>query len=117
MAMTRTIGRGRWAGLLLGAALCGGAAAGELKKLPGEYAFPQGDGSPATVTFRHETHVDAAKPSCVACHPVAFSMLQKGKVPGAQAVKHEDMEKGKACGACHGKQAFGLDSCDTCHRG
>jgi len=26
------------------------------------------------------------------------------------------MEKGGQCGACHGKGAFGFDSCDTCHR-
>lgn len=115
--MARAIRIGKVAGVLLGVALGGGVAAGGLSKLPPEHAFPQGDGSPAVVTFRHETHVDAAKPSCMPCHPTAFSMLEKGKAAGLQAIKHEEMEKGRACGACHGKQAFGLDSCDTCHRG
>ena len=115
--MARTTGHGRRAGLLLGAALASGAAAGELRRLPGDYVFPQGDGSPAAVTFRHDTHLDARRPNCVTCHPATFSLLEKGKAAGLPAVKHEEMEKGRACGACHGKQAFGLDSCDTCHRG
>jgi c(7)-type cytochrome triheme protein len=115
--MTRTLGAGKAAGILLGAALAAGAVAGELRRLPGDYVFPQGDGSPAAVTFRHDTHVDARRPDCVACHPAAFSMLERGKATGMRALKHEEMEKGRACGSCHGKQAFGLDSCDGCHRG
>jgi len=115
--MTRTTRAVAWMGLLLGAGLAAEAAAGELRRLPAEYVFPQGDGSPAPVTFRHDTHVDARRPDCVACHPAAFSLLERGKATGLRAVKHEEMEKGRACGACHGKQAFGLDSCDACHRG
>jgi len=69
------------------------------------------------VTFSHASHVDERQPSCLSCHPRTFAILQKGKAVGLEQVKHEAMEKGQACGACHGKQAFGLDACENCHKG
>jgi len=103
------------AALLLGLATAA-AAAGGLTRLPEDHVFPQGDGSPGKVTFSHGTHVDTKAEGCIACHPARWAMLQKGKTVGLEVVKHEAMEKGQACGACHGKQGFGLDSCDTCHK-
>jgi len=114
MTSAWTRGKGAAAGLALG--LAAGAGAGGLAKLPADYAFPQGDGSPGRVTFSHASHVDARAPACGACHPGRWSMLKAGRAVGLEAVKHEAMEKGQACGSCHGKQAFGFESCDLCHR-
>ena len=59
--------------------------------------------------FSHKRHL-AASPDCTKCHPSTFA---------AGPNKHftmADLEKGKSCGACHnGKQAFGVDTCVTCH--
>lgn len=107
-------GQGAVAGLVLG--LASAAGAGGLAKLPADYVFPQGDGSPGSVTFSHASHVDAKAPGCVGCHPARWSMLRPGQAVGLEALKHEAMEKGQACGACHGKQAFGFESCELCHR-
>jgi len=109
-----TRGKGAAAGLVLGLATVAGA--GGLARLPADYALPQGDGSPGRVTFSHATHVDQKTPACGDCHPGRWSMLKPGQAVGLPAVKHEAMEKGQACGACHGKQAFGLESCDLCHK-
>jgi c(7)-type cytochrome triheme protein len=92
------------------------ASAGELK-MPEDAKLPMGDGSPGQVTFSHESHVDAAKPSCVTCHPRSFSILKTSAASGAR-ITHEAMEKGKqSCGACHGSSAFGFDDCSMCHAG
>jgi c(7)-type cytochrome triheme protein len=117
--MRATFSTARWTGFLAGAALASAALGANLHKLPAEFAFPPGDGSPGTVTFRHESHVDLARPgsACVACHPARFAILEKGRAAGLPAIKHEAMEKGQACGACHGKQAFGFEACDLCHKG
>ena len=73
--------------------------------------------SPGVVTFRHESHVDAARPDCTTCHPALFPIVQRTEAPAAPAaIRHADMEKGKRCGSCHdGKSAHGLDDCGTCH--
>lgn len=113
--MTRITRSGKWMVALLAVGL-GSAAAAGLPRLPADFLFPQGEGSPGAVTFSHASHVDARQPACLGCHPARWSMLKKGKAVGLQAVRHEAMEKGQACGACHGKQAFGFDACDTCHR-
>ncbi len=106
--------------MVLGAALGLGFAtaslAGELKKLPDDVVLPQGDGSPGKVTFSHASHVDGAKPNCLACHPAQFKILEKASTTSGAAVKHASMEKGGQCGSCHGKAAFGFDSCDMCHK-
>lgn len=98
--------------------VAGGASAGakKLDKLPVDYVFAQSEGSPGKVTFSHGSHVDTAKPSCVTCHPKAFRILASGQLATGDAIKHQQMEAGAGCGACHGKTAFGFDSCDTCHK-
>jgi c(7)-type cytochrome triheme protein len=95
------------------------AAAAHLPRLPRPIALPQGEGSPGQVTFSHDGHVDASKPSCTSCHPRLFPIL-KGSAPKKGAITHEKMEKGQACGACHGKgkPAFDFaDACESCHAG
>jgi len=114
--MTNGSSRGTVAAVVLAIGFATAAAAGGLGRLPGDYPFPQGDGSPGAVTFSHATHVDAKAPACVGCHPGQWSMLRPGQAVGLAAVKHDAMEKGQACGACHGKQAFGFESCDQCHK-
>lgn len=102
----------------LGGALLATAAlaAGNLQRLPTDYAFPRGEGSPGPVIFSHASHVDAKKPSCVTCHPRTFRITETGRTASREVVKHERMEAGGACGACHGKAAFGFDSCELCHK-
>jgi c(7)-type cytochrome triheme protein len=99
---------------LLGAGL---AVAYELPRLPGPIALVPGGDSPGQVTFRHDSHVDAAKPTCLACHPERFSLLGGTTQEKRPAITHERMKAGRDCGACHGKEAFGLDDCTMCHAG
>ncbi|WP_242392734.1 c(7)-type cytochrome triheme domain-containing protein [Anaeromyxobacter oryzisoli] len=102
------------AALLLG----GAALADGLPNLPQGLALPRGTDSPGQVTFNHESHVDAAKPGCVSCHPRRFAILGRSATERrTPAITHAAMEKGEACGACHGKQAFGFDDCTGCHAG
>jgi c(7)-type cytochrome triheme protein len=113
----RTLATCRGAVLVVGILAAGGAlAAGKLPKLPADHVFAQGDGSPGKVIFSHDSHVDTAKPSCVTCHPSKFRILEAGKTATAEPIRHQQMEAGAGCGACHGKSAFGFDSCDTCHK-
>jgi c(7)-type cytochrome triheme protein len=116
--MTRKVkGMLRGAVLLVGLlAATSASAGGKVTKLPADYAFPSGEGSPGKVTFSHASHVDTAKPSCVACHPQAFRILESGRTATGQPIRHQQMEAGAGCGACHGKTAFAFDSCDTCHK-
>ena len=100
--------------LMAGATLA--LAAGPLHRLPADYAFPQGDGSPGKVTFSHTSHVDSKKPECLTCHPRTFRITESGKPVDREPIKHSRMDAGAACGACHGKAAFGFDSCDLCHK-
>jgi c(7)-type cytochrome triheme protein len=95
----------------------GFATGGDLKRLPADEVLPQGEGSPGPVTFSHATHVDSDKPRCVTCHPLFFRILQKSSTSTGARITHDAMEKGsQACGACHGKKAFGFDDCTACHR-
>ena len=96
--------------------LATGALADGLDKLPPDYAFKQGEGSPGKVTFSHQSHVDPKAPGCTNCHPKLFKTLEKGATVDGRPIRHEVMEKGGQCGACHGKTAFNFDSCDLCHR-
>jgi c(7)-type cytochrome triheme protein len=98
--------------LLLGTGL---AAAHELPRLPGPLALKRGADSPGQVTFQHGSHVDAARPACLSCHPERFSMLGASQAGKRPAITHERMTAGRDCGACHGKEAFGLDDCTSCH--
>ena len=43
--------------------LATGALADGLAKLPPDYTFPQGEGSPGKVTFSHQSHVDPKAPA------------------------------------------------------
>jgi c(7)-type cytochrome triheme protein len=92
------------------------AAAGGLDKLPPEYTFKPGEGSPGKVTFNHSSHVDLKAPGCTRCHPKLFKTLESGATFDGQPIRHAAMEQGRQCGACHGKNAFGFESCDMCHR-
>lgn len=95
----------------------GWSTAGELSRLPKDLPLPVGEGSPGPVTFSHETHVDAEKPRCVTCHPVAFRILGSSSPQSERRITHEAMEKrAQSCGACHGKTAFGFDDCENCHK-
>ena len=105
------------------------ALGGALPRLPKDRPLPQGPDSPGVVTFRHATHVDAARPDCTTCHSSLFPILRRtsatsaataaSAAPTAQAAsptRHAEMEAGKSCGRCHdGKAAHGLDECGTCH--
>ncbi|HEX8908615.1 MAG TPA: c(7)-type cytochrome triheme domain-containing protein [Anaeromyxobacteraceae bacterium] len=104
--------------LALGALLVATSAlaSGKLQRLPTDYVFPRGDGSPGPVMFSHESHVDSARPSCSACHPKEFRILEAGRTVTREPMRHDRMEAGAACGACHGKTAFGFDTCDMCHK-
>ncbi len=100
--------------VLLGAAA---VAAADLPRLPRPILVPRGEDSPGQVTFNHESHVDAAKPACLSCHPKLFPML-KESAPKKGAMTHEKMDQGQYCGACHakGKTAFAFDDgCENCH--
>ncbi len=96
--------------------LATGALADGLAKLPPDYTFKQGEGSPGKVTFSHQSHVDAKAPGCTNCHPKLWKTLDKGATADGKPIRHEVMEKGGQCGSCHGKTAFNFDSCDLCHR-
>jgi c(7)-type cytochrome triheme protein len=101
----------------LAALLVGGAAlAADLPNLPKALQLPQASDSPGVVTFNHDMHVDSSKPSCLTCHPSQFRILGKSNPERPAAITHAAMEKGAACGACHGKAAFNFDDCTMCHK-
>lgn len=101
---------------LLPALLLAGTSLGaELPRLPVALKLPQSTESPGVVTFNHDMHVDSAKPTCVSCHPRLFSILGRSAATRTKVATHAAMEKGAACGACHGKAAFNLDDCTMCH--
>ena len=92
------------------------ALADGVDRLPKDYTWKPSDGSPGKVTFSHQSHVDAKKPGCTRCHPKLWKTLEPGATADGKPIRHDVMEKGGQCGACHGKDAFGFDSCDLCHR-
>lgn len=102
--------------LLAGIFAAGIALASTLPRLPRDLVLPQTGDSPAPVTFSHVSHVDEARPGCLGCHPRLFRILEPGRTRSGEAISHKLMESGGACGACHGKSAFALDSCDLCHK-
>jgi c(7)-type cytochrome triheme protein len=101
--------------MLIAALLSGAALADDLPRLPGALKLPQTGESPGVVTFNHETHVDAAKPDCVSCHPRLFGILGRSATKRTKVITHAALEKGESCGACHGKQAFNFEDCTMCH--
>jgi c(7)-type cytochrome triheme protein len=103
--------------MLAAVALAGTAlAADPMPRLPSALKLPQTGDSPGVVTFNHDMHVDSAKPDCVSCHPGSFSILGRSSTSRRPAVTHKAMEKGAACGGCHGKNAFNFDDCTMCHK-
>lgn len=66
------------------------------------------------VEFSHFNHLEAVGRKCPACHNGIYHIVSKNNPPFTM----QEMEKGKACGACHdGKKAFSVKKdCDTCHR-
>ena len=116
--MTRKLGTTARVAVVLGALLAASTAlaASKLQKLPADYVFARGEGSPGPVMFSHQSHVDAAKPSCTTCHSKMFRILEAGRTASRDPIRHDRMENGAACGACHGKTAFGFESCDLCHK-
>lgn len=66
------------------------------------------DAKVGDVLFRHETHTAVLE--CRDCHPKVF-LAQKN----VNATTMDEMRMGYGCGACHGKDAFGLDDCNKCH--
>jgi c(7)-type cytochrome triheme protein len=83
-------------------------------KVPADFAFEQGKGSPGAVTFSHAKHKEKL-PKCTACHTKVFKM-KKGK---SGTLTMAAMNDGKFCGACHtGEQAFSVKkpaNCSKCH--
>jgi c(7)-type cytochrome triheme protein len=81
--------------------------------LPPDVTYGGAETSPGPVVFSHATHVPLADDRCVACHPALFSILQP-----TRGIRHDEMNLGKQCGACHdGTKASGVqDACDHCHR-
>ncbi len=102
--------------MLAAAAFAGATLAADLPRLPVALKLAQTGDSPGVVTFNHDSHVDSAKPSCVTCHPARFGILGRSATERRPAVTHAAMEKGGACGGCHGKAAFNFDDCTMCHK-
>lgn len=65
------------------------------------------------VIFSHYNHLEALGRNCPTCHNAIFN-IEVAKNPDFTMA---DMEKGKACGACHnGKKAFSVaEDCSACH--
>ena len=67
------------------------------------------------VVFSHYNHLEAVGKNCPTCHNAIFN-IKPAKNP---AFTMEQMEQGKACGACHnGDEAFSVkdkENCATCH--
>jgi c(7)-type cytochrome triheme protein len=93
-----------------------GSALADLPRLPVALQMPQSKDSPGVVTFNHDMHVDSGKPKCVSCHPGSFSILGRSATARRTTITHAMMEKGQACGTCHGKTAFNFDDCNMCHK-
>jgi len=64
-----------------------------------------------TAVFSHGKHLNAPaiNDNCLICHEKIYK--KKSKRP----VTMSEMEKGKSCGACHGRIAFTLSACGRCH--
>lgn len=114
--LNQTAARRILLGLALGSSVALGAQA--WPKLPGPIAMPRSENSPGQVSFRHDTHVDPARPDCTTCHPRPFRILKESRAKARPPITHARMEQGELCGRCHdGKQAFALDEdCTYCHR-
>ena len=61
------------------------------------------------VVFDHKIHSDWI--NCDSCHPAIF----KDKLGGSD-IKMMEMQKGRACGNCHGRVSFTFADCKRCHK-
>ncbi len=88
----------------------------ERLNIPPDVTFPQGEGSPGPVTFRHASHINWERPDCTVCHRESFHIL---KVEGdASSRPARDWHDARHCGRCHdGKTSFSAqEECAACHR-
>ncbi|KAF0179417.1 MAG: hypothetical protein FD164_2053 [Nitrospirae bacterium] len=96
--------------LVLGA----GPAAAEQAGLGGDVIFTK---PVKAVVFSHKSHVEGLSMSCNACHDKLFSM-DSGATEKRADFNHKSFDKGKYCGACHGKTASPMNAqCTNCHIG
>lgn len=63
------------------------------------------------IVFSHEKH--SLWNGCELCHPEIFPAAKKGTTRYSMFANIE----GRYCGACHGKVAFPLNQCHSCHPG
>jgi c(7)-type cytochrome triheme protein len=85
-------------------------------KLPGDFTYPLGEGSPGPVLFSHENHVFLQdEPNCTTCHSDMFDILKDNKLD-LKAVTMDAMYEGQSCGKCHNStDAFSVEECESCH--
>jgi c(7)-type cytochrome triheme protein len=86
-------------------------------KLPEDKVFPQGEGSPGVVTFRHASHLDLKQPDCSFCHAQRFAILKSNLVT-SRPDKKTDLHREERCGGCHdGQKSFSVkEDCQLCHQ-
>jgi c(7)-type cytochrome triheme protein len=107
----------RAAVLMTALVMAASAVAQSLPNLPADIVLPQSGDSPGRVTFSHAVHVSyQAKPDCTVCHPKLAPILKVSRGATRAPITHQEMLKGQACGACHGKTAHGFDDCSACHK-
>lgn len=102
--------------LLIGAVfvLHGLPAEAEQAGLGGDVLFTQ---PVKTVIFSHKNHVEDLNMSCNACHDKLFPM-DSGATEKQADFNHKSFDKGKYCGACHGRTASPMNTeCTKCHIG
>lgn len=61
------------------------------------------------VAFSHQKHTRWS--GCEGCHPEIFPSTSRGAIE----YRMKDIAAGDFCGACHGKVAFPIASCLSCH--
>jgi len=62
------------------------------------------------IVFSHKKHT--IWNGCEVCHPEIFPATQKGVIRYSMF----NIKSGQYCGACHGKVAFPLEACSSCHK-
>lgn len=62
------------------------------------------------ITFSHKKHT--IWNGCELCHPEIFAATKRGVLRYSMF----NIKAGQYCGACHGKVAFSVDSCNSCHK-
>lgn len=122
MDLKKTINSGlRSAGLIcIGVAICmffflsASLISAEQTGLGGDVLFSK---PVKSVVFSHKTHVQDLSMSCNACHDKLF-LMDAGATEKLTDFNHQSFEKGKYCGACHGKSASPMNTeCTKCHIG